>query len=153
VVLVAPWVSHAALTDAFFKIIALDPVGVGMMFLTWNSTPWMRNPAAAASKLISKDAVVSPEELHRQVGGESSLVTFQHNPPFWKPAENVQTPILLLAGEKDAVVTVEGLRKSAAHYKADFQVIPESAHNLMMEKTYLQTVGKIDAWLNEKQIA
>jgi alpha-beta hydrolase superfamily lysophospholipase len=146
-------VSHAALTDAFFEIWALDPLGMGMMFLTWNSTCWMRNPTAAASKLISKDAIVSPEELYRQVGGESGLVTFQHNPPFWKPAENVQIPMLLLAGEKDAVVTVEGLRKSAAHYKADFRVIPGSAHNLMMEKTYLQTAEKIDAWLNEKKIA
>jgi alpha-beta hydrolase superfamily lysophospholipase len=85
--------------------------------------------------------------------GESALVLFQHNPPFWKPAENVKTPMLLLAGEKDAVLSVESLRKSAAHYKADFMVIPGAGHNLMMEKTYLQTADKIDTWLTEKKIA
>jgi alpha-beta hydrolase superfamily lysophospholipase len=78
---------------------------------------------------------------------ESALVMMQHNPPFWRPAENVKTPILLLAGEKDAVVPVEPLRKSAAHYNAEFRVIPGAGHNLMMEKSYQETAGQIHDWL------
>ncbi len=152
VVLVAPWVSHSMLAEGFWRVIQLDPLGISTMFLTWNSTSWMRSPAAAASKLISPEAVVSPEELHRQLGGESGLVIFQHNPPFWQPAENVQIPILVLAGEKDALISVEGLRKTANHYQADFRVIPGAGHNLMMEKSYHDTAELIDQWLTEKKI-
>ncbi len=150
IVLVAPWVSHCVLADRFFDIVKLDPLGIAMMFYKFNADSWVRNPAAAASKLTSPSAVVSPEELQRQLNGESALVIFQHNPPFWKPAENVKTPMLVLAGERDAVVSVEGLRNTAAHYGADFVVIPGSGHNLMMEKSYRETAESIDQWLNKK---
>jgi pimeloyl-ACP methyl ester carboxylesterase len=154
VVLVAPWVSHSAFSDipSIVNLFKGDPVGIAMMFYQFNADSWVRTPEMAAAKLLSPEAVVSPEELQRQLVGESSLVIFQHNPPFWKPAENVKTPMLVLAGEKDAVVSVEGLRKSAAHYKADFVVIPGAAHNLMMEKSYRETALSIDAWLAEKRI-
>jgi pimeloyl-ACP methyl ester carboxylesterase len=155
VVLVAPWVSHSSMSDwrTLPKLMAGDPLGMALMFVNWNANSWVRTPEAAAAKLLSKEAVVSPEELQRQLVGESTLVIFQHNPPFWKPAENVTAPMLILAGEKDAVLSVESLRQSAAHYQADFVVIPGAGHNLMMEKTYLQTIEKIDTWLNEKKIA
>ena len=155
IVLVAPWVSHSSMADwpSLFKIMAGDPIGIALMFVTWNANSWVRTPEAAATKLLSKDALVSPVELQRQLGGESALVLFQHNPPFWKPAENVKTPMLLLAGEKDAVLSVDSLRKSAAHYKADFVVIPGAGHNLMMEKSYQETARAIDTWLIQKQIA
>ena len=60
--------------------------------------------------------------------------------------------MLLLAGEKDAVLSVESLRKSAAHYKADFMVVPGSGHNIMMEKSYQETASTIDAWLVQNKI-
>jgi alpha-beta hydrolase superfamily lysophospholipase len=116
VVLVAPWVAHSSMADdmpTMLKMMAADPVGIAMMFYKFNADSWVRTPQAAAAKLLSPEAVVSPEELQRQLVGESALVIFQHNPPFWKPAENVKTPMLLLAGEKDAVLSVEALRKTA----------------------------------------
>lgn len=101
----------------------------------------------AANALITKTARLSPEELFAHLGTESALVMVQHNPPFWYPAEHVKTPMLLLAGEKDAVLKVESLRRSAAHYQAEFVVIPEAGHNLMMEKSYQETAQQINDWL------
>ncbi len=105
VVLVAPWVSHSMMAEGSWRVIKLDPLGMAATFVTWNATQWVRTPQVAANLLLSLEAVVSPEELKRQLVGESSLVLIQHNPPFWKPAENVKTPILLLAGEKDAGIS------------------------------------------------
>jgi alpha-beta hydrolase superfamily lysophospholipase len=136
------------MADGGLMLVKLDPLGVLMMFATWNASPWMRSPYYAAQKLVTPGALLSPEELHKNLVGESGLVTYQHNPPFWHPAENVETPMLLLAGEKDAVVSVEGLRKTAAYYKAEFVIVPGSGHNLMMEKTYRETAEKIDTWLS-----
>jgi len=155
VVLVAPWVSHSSLSDwrTLPKLMAGDPLGMAMMFYKFNADSWVRTPQAAATKLLSPEAVVSPAELQRQLVGESALVIFQHNPPFWQPAENVTTPMLLLAGEKDAVLSVEALRKTAAHYQADFAVIPGAGHNIMMEKSYCETAESIERWLVEKAAA
>jgi pimeloyl-ACP methyl ester carboxylesterase len=153
IVLVAPWVSHNALVDGLPLFLKIDPLGCFLMFFTWNAGPLVRNPKVSARALLTETASLSPEELQGKLKGESGLVMFQQSPPGWKPAENIKTPMLVLAGEKDAVVSVEGLRNSAAYYRADFQVVPDSAHNLMMEETYLETANTIDVWLNQKQIA
>lgn len=153
VVLVAPWVYQAPLFDrAALNIIVRDPIGILLMYVYWNANSWVRTPDAAASKLISRDAILTPEALHQQLVGESALVIFQHHPPFWNPARSIKSPMLILAGESDAVVSVGGLRKTAAHYKADLALIPRSAHNLMMEKTYRESAATIEDWLIQKKL-
>jgi alpha-beta hydrolase superfamily lysophospholipase len=75
-----------------------------------------------------------------------------HGAWCWRPVDRVKTPLLWLAGEKDAVVTVEHERQSAAHYKADFEVIPGSAHNIMMEYNYRETAKLTHHWLEKHGI-
>jgi pimeloyl-ACP methyl ester carboxylesterase len=71
----------------------------------------------------------------------------QHNPPFWKPADSIRAPLLYVAGEKDAVLSVESGRLTAQHYGGDLLVIPDAAHNLMMDAHYQETAAKIHHWL------
>jgi pimeloyl-ACP methyl ester carboxylesterase len=131
----------------------LDALGSMMMLFTLDASPMVRTPQLAARALTTPGAIFTPEELHARLNGESAMVTFQQSPPLWYPPENIKTPMLLLAGEKDAVVPLEPLRRSAAHYKADFVLVPEAGHNLMMEKSYQQTARTILDWLEKKQIA
>lgn len=151
-VLVASWVSHSAIQDGFPLFVQIDPVGVIQATFKGDATPYIRNPTEAAAKLISPEAVVTSYELHEHLGPESILVTIQHNPPIWHPAENVQTPILYLAGEIDAVVSLEGAEKTAKHYSADFVVVKKAAHNLMMEHNYQETAQQINDWLEKQEI-
>ena len=106
----------------------------------------------AAAILISPGALYTPEALHARLSPESAWVMYQHNPPLWRPPERVKTPLLWLAGERDAVVTVDNERRSAAHYGADFVVAPAAAHNLMMEHNYRETAETIHDWLNKRSI-
>ena len=53
----------------------------------------------------------------------------------------------LAAGMNDAVVSFNGLNASAQHYGATFLPVPNSGHNLMMEKSAPETIQKINAWL------
>jgi pimeloyl-ACP methyl ester carboxylesterase len=152
VVLVAPWVAHNALLDSaplFFKI---DPMVFPLIALDRSANPMVRNPRRAARVLLSKDATYSPDKLKSRLGSESALVMFQHNPPFWTPPENLRTPMLLLAGQADAVISLDGLRRSAAHYRADFVVVKGAAHNLMMERQHPQIAAVIHDWLAEHKI-
>jgi pimeloyl-ACP methyl ester carboxylesterase len=81
-----------------------------------------------------------------------ALLTLQHNLPYWFPAENVKTPMLYLAGEQDTVVSVDGGRRTAAHYSADFILVPDAAHNLMMDVHYKETAMQINTRLQKRGI-
>ena len=150
-VLVAPWASHNTVADAprFWR---LDPVGMLLASLTSSTRPFIRTPKHAAEKLISPKSVYTPEQLHAQLSPESAWVMIQHNPPFWYPPAHVKTPLLWLAGEIDAVISVEAERRSAAYYQADFAVVPKAAHNIMMEHNYRETAEMIHQWLNKRSV-
>jgi len=149
IVLVAPWTAHNVMAENFTQFLKVDPIGPLLVSLAWNASPLMRTPKVAGRALITEGALLSPEEIFAQLGTESALVLMQHNYPFWHPAENVKTPILLLAGEKDALVGAKPLRRSAAHYNAEYVLIPEAGHSLMMEKSYQDTAQKINSWLTK----
>ncbi len=150
-VLVAPWDLRANLRG-FSRWLKLDPAGILLAALTGSARPYIRTPQEAARKLISAGAVYTPEELHARLSGESFWVMMQHNPPFWRPAEQVKTPLLWLAGEIDAVIGVEDERRSAECYHADFVVVPNAAHNLMLEHNYRETAATIQDWLSKRGI-
>lgn len=151
-ILVAPWVSHSAMADGLPLFLKLDPLGMLLTFVEWSARGYMRTPETAAAALLSPNSVISPQDLHRQLTPESALVLLQHNPPFWTPPARVHAPLLWLAGEKDAVCSVEGERKSAEHYRAQFHVIADAAHNIMMESTHHDTAMLIHNWLSEQDI-
>ncbi len=150
-VLVAPWDLQANLGHgAASRWLKLDPLGVLLVSLSGSTRPYIRTPKHAAQKLISTRAIYTPEALHARLSPESVWVMMQHNPPFWQPAKQVKTPLLWLAGEIDAVIGVEDERRSAACYQADFIVVPEAAHNIMMEHNYRETAEGVHKWLSER---
>jgi pimeloyl-ACP methyl ester carboxylesterase len=150
-VMAAPWASHSIAVEGP-RWRRLDALGVLLVALTGSTRPLIRTPKHAAQKLISSRSIYAPEELHARLSPESAWVMFQHNPPFWRPPEQVETPLLWLAGERDAVIGLETERRSAAHYQADFVAVPDAAHNLMMEHNYRETAETIDRWLKGQQV-
>ncbi len=152
-VLVAPWVSHSMIKDGLFRLISFDPVGVLSMMLTWDATPMKRNaPGSAVRFLVGPQAAIPLEQLQPRLGPESIIVLYQHNPPFWYPPEQVNTPMLWVAGGDDPLLVEQVERRSAAHYRADYVVAEKARHNVMMEHNYRQTAETIHNWLVERRI-
>lgn len=151
-VLVAPWVSHSIAQNGLLRIMSIDPLVGLLTSLAWSAAPWIRSPERAARLFITAGAIITPEELYDRLGPESSLVVFQHNPPFWTPPDDVRTPLLWLTGEKDAVISVPGATRSAEFYQAAHTIVPEAGHNLMMEKSYQETARSIVDWLEPLEI-
>ncbi len=150
-VLVAPWESHSAVRG-YPLWVKLDFLGLVQATLSLSANPFIRTPQQAARKLISPGCVYTPEEFYARLSPESLWVMMQHNPPFWIPPKQVKTPLLWLAGEIDATITVEAQRRSAAYYHADFVLVEKAAHNLMMEHNYRQTAEMIQDWLIKRGI-
>ena len=151
-ILVAPWPSHSILAAGFWRLLNLFPLNCAMVSPAWESTPLVRDAKSAAKLFISKQALISPEELHAQLGRESALVLFQHNPPFWRPPQDLNTPMLWLAGELDAGIGEVSQRRSALFYKSDYYLAKGAGHNLMLEHNYRQSAGFIHDWLTKQAI-
>ncbi len=149
-VLAAPWVSHNAFLDGMQLFQRLVPEAVKECLQTGLGTPLTSTPERAAKVLLSANSLVTPVELHAQLGPESGLVTFQHAPPFWFPPRRVKTPLLWIAAEKDACISLPAARRSARFYRAEYLEVKGAAHNLMMEPSYADTARIIHEWLKKK---
>jgi pimeloyl-ACP methyl ester carboxylesterase len=147
-VLVAPWPAQDMLLQVASYAL-MDPVGTLISLATLSAAPVVRSPESAARALITKRALITPKDLHTQVGPESLLVLLQYNPLLWQPPRSVKTPLLWLAGSADAVIPERKQWRSAARYHADYVVIEGEAHNLMMEPSTIRTVETIHSWLVE----
>lgn len=152
-VLLAPWAAKGNVpNDGGAPWRRLDPIGVLLAAVTGSAQVFIRTPKRAAALLISSRSLYTPEELHARLSPESIWVMYQHNPPLWRPPEQVKTPLLWVAAEMDAAIEVENERISAAHYGADFVIVPDAAHNIMMEHNYRETAETIHNWLGERGI-
>lgn len=146
-VLVAPWALYGGFLDSAMTFFIGDPIGCVMTSIKYQAE-FVRSPWAADRALTSKGAIYSPEELYKRLGPESALVMMQHAMP-WEIPPRLNTPILYLSGEIDAVIPKRAQRRAAAGYKADYVMVEKAAHNLMMEHNYRETADKIAAWLKD----
>ncbi len=151
-VLVAPWPAYSSFPGAFRRFFQLDFVGSLLSNLTLSANPWIRTPDRAARALVTDKAVVSPEELHRQLGPESLFPLPQHNPPFWRPPEHVNTPMLWLAAAEDAFSDEDSGRRSAEHYGAEYILVEDAGHDLMLEHNYRETARTVHHWLLQQNL-
>ena len=146
-VLLASWTAKSTIADGTSLHLRRDPWGFLKSGITRSVQPLVRSPKWAASLLLGPKASISAEELFSRLSDESYVVLGEHNPPKWKPKQNIATPMLWVAAEKDAVISLAGARQSAALYRADFVSIPDAGHDLMFDRDSVQTLAKIDNWL------
>jgi len=150
-VLVAPWLSHS-MAGPILRTIPRDPWGFLLCALHLTTAPLVRNPLRAAQMFISAGATMSSQELYAHLGPESLWVLLQYNPPLWRPARQIRTPLLWLAGETDRLIAEGSEARSAGHYGATYVSIPEAGHNLMLEKSWRETAVILHNWLAERAV-
>jgi pimeloyl-ACP methyl ester carboxylesterase len=64
----------------------------------------------------------------------------------------VKTPIMVLAGEKDAVFHVWEEERTARAYNTTAKVMPNAAHNLMLDTRWRAAADVVLGWLEEKGV-
>lgn len=62
----------------------------------------------------------------------------------------VKTPILVIAGEKDAVFHVWEEERTAHAYKTTTKVMPNTAHDMMLDTRWQAAADALLGWLEEK---
>jgi len=148
-VMLSPWLSHRMI-GLFARYFGLDLAGGLAACLTLSATPAVRSPANAARIFLSESAVCTPEELHDGLCDESMWLVLQHNPPFWKPKTDTDTPLLWISAGKDLLIPEEQSRDSAKEFGADYMVAELAGHDLMMEPDHALTAAWIHDWLAQR---
>ena len=141
------------LYDYPWRYFFLDPVSMILGGLTFSGAPFVRSPQHVKRLFLSDDALMTPEDLHSKLDSESLLVPLQLSPLTWHPRRNIQTPMLVMAAENDTFFSIKDEQRIANFYGADFQIIKNTAHNLMIEKTYRESAENIHNWLIRQEIA
>ena len=145
-VLVAAWNSHE-MQSSVLNAMWRDPIGGLLCFANLMASPMVRSPWAVSQLLISQNAVISPESLAEQVGGESWWVLLQYNPLLWQPKKTPTTPLLWIIPEEDHAVLASTQTRSARFYNADVIRAPQAGHNVMIERDHQALADQIDVWL------
>lgn len=81
---------------------------------------------------------ISPAELERhraRLVAEPPLVSMSSMLLRPRPTHN-QTPVLVIAAERDAIFDLECQQETAAIYEAELVVVPEATHNLMLDPAW-----------------
>jgi pimeloyl-ACP methyl ester carboxylesterase len=60
----------------------------------------------------------------------------------------ITVPVLVLGAELDRFFTVAEVRRTAAAYRTDAQILPATGHNLMLEATWPDVADRINHWLH-----
>ncbi len=117
--------------------------------LTFNMYHWVATPELAQDLLLSSDTTVDVAKLHKQLVNESQTLALPTLVPYFAKLNQAKTPVLVIAGDRDAIFTVAEERATAERYEAEFVVFEGQAHNLMIEPAWQQVADTIDDWITK----
>jgi alpha-beta hydrolase superfamily lysophospholipase len=68
-----------------------------------------------------------------------------------RPAK-VKTPLLILGAGRDNMLSPSEIEATASAYRTHAQIVPNVAHDSMLEQRWQTVADRILAWLNEREI-
>ena len=123
----------------------------GLMLLTLlNGNPGklFSTPDRARKFLFSRD--LGEEAVHRyaaQLGRESFRVGLETSYVRPDPARVRGTPLLVLGAERDYIISTRDIVRTARVYGAESLILPDLAHDVMLDTRWRQAADTLLAWL------
>jgi pimeloyl-ACP methyl ester carboxylesterase len=106
-------------------------------------------PAMARDMFLSADTEIDVQDLHGKLVAESMSIAMELTFLNKSRPERVASPTFVIAAENDACFTVREQENLAKALNAKYEVLPGTAHNIMMEPNWRQTADRIDAWITQ----
>ena len=66
---------------------------------------------------------------------------------FFPVSHSSSTPILVIGGSKDGLITVREFESTAKHYQASLSIIEGGSHDLMLDEDFEQSAKAIENWI------
>ncbi|MGE2719151.1 alpha/beta hydrolase [Mycolicibacterium celeriflavum] len=131
----------------------------------WRKHPWVamrantigqaheifNTPALARDTLFSPH---SPDEIvascANRVEPDSMRAVFIDQVFGLPDTKRVTTPLLVLGGEDDGMISIEEVRATARAYNTEPVLFPRMGHNMMVDAGWRAVADQIRDWLSEK---
>jgi len=143
-------IPHIGTLPLLWRIFLKFPLTFFHALFRYKSEIIVAHPERARALFFSKQNPIDYHATHKLLGPESMriLIPLMFRWTFRKIRTG--TPILVIAGEKDATVPVSMQHSLAAHLRATLKIYPEQGHCLMLEPMKMSIANDIDDWIRKQ---
>ena len=130
------------------RLLRKHPIPTLNGMLKLNLYDWEKTPELAQDLFLNSITEIDVGTFQKQLVRETINI-FPYLFSFAK-VNPIKSPVLVIAGEKDAIFTLDEEKITAEKYGAKSIVINGQAHNLMMESAWKQVADVIDNWITHE---
>jgi pimeloyl-ACP methyl ester carboxylesterase len=121
--------------------------------LTMSLLPMIATPQLVGEAFFSNDL---PHELlleyWKQTQDDSFMAFLDMVALDLPKPEKVKTPLLVLGAARDNMISPREIEATARAYHTQAEIIPDVAHNSMLELRWQSVAERILVWLNEREV-
>jgi pimeloyl-ACP methyl ester carboxylesterase len=143
----------AGLVRTTFRIAGRRPIAFARVNMTLSLLPVIATPQLAREAFFSKDLPDGELRAYWQLMQEESYMAFLDMVALDlpKPAK-VKTPLLILGAARDNMLKPREIEATARAYHTQSEIIPDVAHNSMLELRWQTVAERILVWLKERKL-
>jgi alpha-beta hydrolase superfamily lysophospholipase len=146
--------SPAGLLPTAIRTARRQPWVFAKVNLTLSLKPFIATPQLVGEAFFSNDL---PEEklleYWKQTQDDSFRAFLDMVALDLPKPEKVKTPLLVLGAARDNMIGPREIEATARAYNTQAEIIPDVAHNSMLERNWQSVADRIIAWLNELPVA
>ena len=61
----------------------------------------------------------------------------------------VRVPVLVIGAGRDAIFTIDEVRRTARAYRTEAEIFPGMGHDMMLDEGWCSVADRVDAWVRE----
>ncbi len=139
------------LLGTFLRIARRRPLAFARANLTLSLRPVIATPALAREAFFSPDLPDERVRAYWSLMQDESYLALLDMIALDRPKPaRVETPLLVLGAARDNMLQRAEIEATARAYRTRFEIIPEVAHNSMLEPRWQAVAERMLAWLEER---
>jgi pimeloyl-ACP methyl ester carboxylesterase len=146
--------SPAGLLPTAIRTARRQPWAFAKVNLTMSLLPFIATPELVGEAFFSTDL---PKELlmeyWKQTQDDSFRAFLDMVALDLPKPEKVKTPLLILGAARDNMIGPREIEATARAYHTQAEIIPDVAHNSMLERNWQSVADRILTWLNQQPTA
>ncbi|HLM54963.1 MAG TPA: alpha/beta fold hydrolase [Pyrinomonadaceae bacterium] len=148
-ILIAPSPSEGMFWSGL-KIQLLNPLLMVKVAVRQDYAVMFSTPKLARKFLFSADADERKvAEYVGRFGGESYRAALEMIYNLPRPRK-IKTPLLVVGARDDAIIAPKKIEKTARAFKADCEIFPNTAHDMMLERGWQKVADFMLGWLGKR---
>jgi len=146
--------SPAGLLPTAIRTARRQPWVFAKVNLTMSLLPMIATPELVGEAFFSKDLPHDQLLEYWKQTQDDSFMAFLDMVVLDLPKpEKVRTPLLVLGAARDNMIDPREIEATARAYRTQAEIIPDVAHNSMLEQRWESVAERILVWLNEQPFA